>query len=61
MDFDTLFQKYTAASGKDYLTAKNLQFDLDTLIDYPDEIAPWFSSLFTDEEFQFLCDYFAEE
>ena len=61
MNFNTLFQRYTEACGKSYpLTPRNLQVDLDTLIDYPDEIAPWFSSLFTNEEFEYLCDYFSE-
>ena len=57
MNYDSLFQRYVNASGEEHLTARSLQVSLDAMCDYPQDIAPWLSELFTIEEQEYLTDY----
>ena len=57
MNYHSLFQRYVDASGEQFLTARSLQVSLDALCDYPQDVAPWLSTLFTIEEQDYLADY----
>ena len=61
MNFDTLFAKYGKASDKSDLTTRDLINSIDHLCDYPDECAPWLSTLYTPDEMDYLMDYLSQE